>query len=553
MSDKVVKPVDWKTADHLPHAQTGKHTQIQVKKASVPLVLVPGIMGSRLERSNGSFVWDPNSKGGMMANYLYRGGATRKKTLIDNPNPQGTRRVMAVRNGSDPSSFKNTLLAAWVKKPWIGATEVHLPQWTWLPDPIAKLQGEARANAMASLAAEQGWMEVAWGFYGKFLLELAETRFQQFKWIFHHPVYAVGYDWVDDNRNAGQSLTERIEKIMQKEVSYGRDCKKVIVISHSMGGLVTRASVVPGIAKSCSKANVLGVVHGAQPASGAPAAYRRMRAGFESTPTQGAVAATEGYFLQHIMGVNSSQVVPVLGGCIGGLELLPTQNYRRRHNGKEYPNWLFQIEQDGTLGEGLPKRGDPYGEIYTEDKDFLRLVYDPQLLDPDAKPVVKKTGHSDPGQQDQSAYALNIGAAKKFHHDLDNKAHGATFIAWGENAGLATFNDIEYRFRSIIAPGDVGSGSDLDPSPPDGSQPSYFTVSGPHGIGDQTVPEESGSFLLPKSLNHGLVGPDHKAVSGQMKNSHEHGDFFNDPEVQKFVYAAVQELSFQYREDTIGK
>lgn len=553
-AEKVVVPIDWKAADALPQAPTGQHTQIQVKKASIPLVFVPGIMGSRLERADKSFCWDPDSTWGMLHNYggiVDSSGATgaeRKTLLIDNPNANGTRRVIGQRNGSDTSGFRTTLLNLWVKTHYFKADEVNLPKWTWLPDSVQKLQGTALAGKMADIAILQGWTEVAWGFYGNFLLKLAATTFPHFKWIFHHPVYAIGYDWVGDNRLAGAELTKRIAQIKKQEQAYGRECTKVILVSHSMGGLASRASVVPGVAADCSAPDILGVIHGAQPSTGAPAAYRRMRGGFEPGKDEGFKEVRA----RGVLGLTSSQVVPVLGGCVGGLELLPTKLYRFVRNGTEQTLWLFQKEKDGSLGEGMPKSGDPYSEIYREDKDFLRLVYDPNLLDPGAKPVQRQGNRSAPNADKRSDFLLNLQAAEAFHESLQDKVHPATFITWGDDPGLGTFDHILYAFDAKADPKNAGAGSDLDPKPPDGSQPSWFTMDGPRGPGDQTVPASSGSMLLKRSLNSGLHGLDGKPLDGARKG-YEHSAFYNDPAVLDFVIAAVQELSFQFREDTIHK
>jgi predicted alpha/beta hydrolase family esterase len=54
-----------------------------------------------------------------------------------------------------------------------------------------------------------------------------------------------------------------------------RRAGKVIIVTHSMGGLVARyASQVSG-----AKDKILGIVHGVIPDLGSPAAYRRMKVG----------------------------------------------------------------------------------------------------------------------------------------------------------------------------------------------------------------------------------------------------------------------------------
>jgi len=115
-------------------------------------------------------------------------------------------------------------------------------------------------------------------------------------------VWAGGYNWLQSNRNSGEQIKTLIEKTILPYYNDGRIvrvtgtpdgkgndercmlrrrskrivARKVIVVTHSMGGLVSRALTE---LHGCEK--VLGVTHGVQPATGAPAAYKRMRAGFE--------------------------------------------------------------------------------------------------------------------------------------------------------------------------------------------------------------------------------------------------------------------------------
>lgn len=93
------------------------------------------------------------------------------------------------------------------------------------------------------------------------------------------PVHAVGYNWLQSNDDSGKAIAQRVEKIMADYRQWGFQCEKVIVVTHSMGGLVGRALVHPKIGKMQDK--VLGVVHGVQPAIGAATGYKRMRCGFE--------------------------------------------------------------------------------------------------------------------------------------------------------------------------------------------------------------------------------------------------------------------------------
>lgn len=180
-------------------------------------------------------------------------------------------------------------------------------------------------------------------------------------------IWAGGYNWLQSNRDSGKAIQDYIERVILpfyndgKAVALkdtpdgqgGNECRiqrtrptrpraeGVIVVTHSMGGLVSRALTE---IHQCAK--VLGVSHGVQPATGAPATYKRMRSGFEGVE-------------QLFLGRNAADVVAILSQAPGGLELLPTADY---NDGKP---WLkLRDRQTGKEILALPQKGDPYEEIY---------------------------------------------------------------------------------------------------------------------------------------------------------------------------------------------
>jgi pimeloyl-ACP methyl ester carboxylesterase len=140
------------------------------------------------------------------------------------------------------------------------------------------------------------------------------------------PVHAMGYNWLRGNEESGISVAKRITSLMKRYQDQGFQCEKVILITHSMGGLVARAVIHPDMGNLNDK--VLGIVHGVMPATGAGTAYKRVRCGFEGSGISAKI-------LGHI----GSNVTPVLGNSQGGLELLPSQAYGN--------HWL-QVKQNGA-------------------------------------------------------------------------------------------------------------------------------------------------------------------------------------------------------------
>jgi len=249
-------------------------------------------------------------------------------------------------------------------------------------------------------------------------------------------IWAGGYNWLQSNRDSGAAIKELIEKTILPYYNEGRrvvikdapdgkgndQCsiqrrkpnrplaEKVIVVTHSMGGLVSRALTE---IHQCD--SVLGVSHGVMPATGAPATYKRMRAGFEGAE-------------QVILGRNAAEVVAVLAQAPGGLELLPTADY---NDGKP---WLkVRDKKGGKEVLALPTAGDPYREIYMSpawyglvpegNMEWVALAA-PKSTDAerDAKPA-----------EDSLRAMLNSAIAKveEFHSVIERRYKSPTYVHYG--------------------------------------------------------------------------------------------------------------------------
>ncbi|WP_267372846.1 MULTISPECIES: hypothetical protein [unclassified Pantoea] len=165
------------------------------------------------------------------------------------------------------------------------------------------------------------------------------------------PVHVFGYNWLQSNADSAASLERYISQTL---VTYhGRlAANKVILVTHSMGGLVARhySEQMKG------RDNVLGIVHGVMPDLGSPAAYRRIKTG-----ERGIVGA--------VIGADAANLMPVLAQPPDALQLLP---------GKAYgPGWL---KINGTVNMNKPE-SDPYTEIYLNEGEWWRLCEKDLLLD----------------------------------------------------------------------------------------------------------------------------------------------------------------------------
>lgn len=71
---------------------------------------------------------------------------------------------------------------------------------------------------------------------------LTETDLQRAAGAFL-PVHAVGYNWLQSNKTSAEHVAREIDRILAYYRSRNRDAEQVILVTHSMGGLVARALV----------------------------------------------------------------------------------------------------------------------------------------------------------------------------------------------------------------------------------------------------------------------------------------------------------------------
>lgn len=497
MSDPDANKIDkdWTELDQeVSGLSTGKKHIINVKREAIPLVFVPGIMGSvlRLSGTDGAgdnpeglpnLRWNPGSKTYMLKNYFDIDAAARRRLLIG-------------------ENYSSDFL------------EVHNT------DPVGN-----------------GFQGVSSSSYLEFLQFLQQpNQFGPLDKIFDFPVYAVGYNWTDSNANNGAKLATRIDEIIEESKTTTGQCEKVILISHSMGGLVTRyASEVAG-----ANSKILGIIHGVQPAAGAAAAYWRIKAGFEGFgPTS------------PVLGNSGKNVTVMLGNMPGGLELLPNKTYRGRNGRKE---WLIVKDDDDKEVVALPK-SDPYAEIYrvpgTGDETlnsgskYWGLV-DAELLNPGVVAEVANDRDSVAADADDdtswSLYLSYLGQAQKFHDDLGVKVHPNTyaFHGIGHDSADSIFMEIESVWverNSYPKRGFRGRFNDSK-----GEKWRAF-LQDPSGDGDGTVSTFSGSSLD----QYTSAPPVALAVEA------EHEPAYNNGDAREFSVTAITALCEKHYKEKMGK
>jgi pimeloyl-ACP methyl ester carboxylesterase len=350
--------------------------------------------------------------------------------------------------------------------------------------------------------------------------ELTDSEMKKFA-EFHYPIYAFGYNWLQSNEVSANKLRARIEEIIADWKGVQKACDSVLLVTHSMGGLVSRA---------CAKQipeKVAGIIHGVMPALGAPVCYRRVACGTErSSPTNGVIANQIAESFSDIAGKNSAETTPVLAVAPGPLELLPNHLYPKP--------WLF-IDVSSTQGKqvntlSLPSEN-PY-DFYADFKSWYRAI-DLALVDP-----AKKYG-----DEVEDVVRLAIAQAKRFHMEvLDSYYHPKTYAFYGADAAHASYGSCRWKAISKDANSHAGNLTlgKLRSSPGAEADERYvdfndgvslkFTHSYQDTSGDGTVPSQSGS------------APEGTVLQIFRVHGFDHQGSYNNPAMQALTLQLIAKL-----------
>lgn len=519
---------------------------VLAKPYVIPVLFLPGIMGTNLRKKEGKdVVWRPPNadlRGAADAicqlfSYLFKNAKDRANDLATDTvevDPSGP--LDAGRSGLP----KNVLVArGWGAlmrssyQPFLAELQYHL-------NALAEYDFDRCEADLKNWAAEEGQAPPSdWGANDGEALTREEILHAA---TYQFDVWAGGYNWLRSNRDSGAAIKNLIENTILPYYNDGRtvivqdtpdgegndQCRirrrkpdrpmaeKIIVVTHSMGGLVSRALTE---IHQCDK--VLGVSHGVQPATGAPATYKRMRAGFEGPE-------------QVVLGRNAAEVVAVLSQAPGGLELLPTADY---NDGKP---WLkLRERKDVSETMALPERRDPYSEIYLSPA-WYGLVPEANvgLMDP--------AGSSSPlpdnsmPEQRSPRESLNkvVDGVRAFHQLIEGKYKVPTYAHYGAQGQRDTAKDSGgllgtglMASKDRFSWGEIaweGAGirlrdpTDITITSDDGngmlrtSEGLSLVLSKPDSSGDGTVPVQSGAALVKAAIamsfahGHDGTGPQNR-------------------------------------------
>ena len=357
-----------------------------------------------------------------------------------------------------------------------------------------------RVDAQGKRHIRRRWLEVIsalrdgprqhWS--GRAIEALTDSELEHFAG-YQYPVYAVGYNWL---RSCGESAG-RLEQRVREMIAWWRrrrhDCDKVILLTHSMGGLVARACAqrIPD--------QIAGVVHGVMPAFGAPLAYRRFTCGTESSyPGNGALDNYIAGRFADVGGRTTEATTPVLAVAPGAIELLPNRSYPQpwlhirvtRASGPPAGTGYLQLPNESSPN--------PY-QLYRDMESWYRLI-NPALANPAG------LYQEDGGVKERIGLAID--SAESFHDGLGDYHHPVTFAFYGQDPAHVAYGQIHWVAQLTTAtsmglaltPADIRKGRYLVHDPDGartveigGEQILTFRLEQQEAAGDDTVPFASGA------------------------------------------------------------
>ena len=513
----------------------------------IPVIFVPGIMGSNLIEKGvepkRAVKWRMDDEGSAIDWWWTWRGAKFRKNY---PRPE----VMDVDTGGRVPDDLRLPAEELRRRGWgeVGAMSYE-PLLIWLEKALSDFEachaGERDGLRQRPLDAELGEAQLTRDEVG-------------LSYRYRFPVHACGYNWLDDNATSARRLSARIDEIRAR---YARDkmkCDKVILVTHSMGGLVARhCSEVAG-----RRDDILGIVHGVMPAIGAAAVYRRFKAGTE-TPKMSWLHPRDkikGGVTASILGNDGGEMTAVLSSAPGALQLLPTP---------EYGNGWLKI-RDGATTYALPRNGDPYGEIYTVRGTWWSMCEDFRI-DPRRKAHANRDA-------DWAGYTKLIEKVEIFHLGIKDKYHPHTHAFYGSHPDHRAYGTVAWvnsqpmpdpqmrpppafgtpkspsETRDVLAGTGLGAGSRETGTtrtatvPVTGSwrkiETQSYEISTPDEPGDGTVPHRSGVALKPYCQSLLRVNVEHEPA-------YKHADGLDNERACRFTLRAIVKIAQRVKETAL--
>ena len=470
-------------------------------KYVIPIIFIPGIMGSNIMNNKGKKVWFPPNgilagAGAAFHGKFFRSASNRQTELDPATTFVSNEGDIKINKKAIKGFGENEARArGWGTVYWDGYGEGMVFLEQFLNSQLIRPQAanSSHNEDRDGFAGSEPWQNVT---------EIPEATAQQkdeLKQIFNpakvfeflkkeefekladyaFPVFALGYNWLQCNSDSAISVKERLNSMVKPQIAKEfpkATFKKYIIVTHSMGGLVTRALIQDGEVAG----DILGVIHGVMPASGAPTVYKRLANGWDGKEVTGNFVDS---IAKHVFGATSAKLTPVLGNAPGGLELLPFPNFMTTYDDNptvKVKPWLKLIAKNKNgkkITATLPK-SDPYSEIYYRTDTWWRMI-NTDFLDPnqsirneafpksekmpiefgniaevkaqqEAYKEVKKPTKYDVDLSLQAALAKTLAVVETFHDQISDSYHDNCYAHYGNDPRFLAFSEVVWETDQIL-------------------------------------------------------------------------------------------------------
>jgi hypothetical protein len=341
-----------------------------------------------------------------------------------------------------------------------------------------------------------------------------------------YPVHAMGYNYLKSNGVSARVIAERIRGLTTGYQKRGFQCDEVIIVTHSMGGLLARALIHPkyGNLLNDPSVKVLGIYHNVMPTMGAAASYKRTRFGFVES---GPFAEVKG----RVIAVDGQNATAILANAPAALELFPGAAYGKA--------WLKVVDGSGREMWSLPRSGESALEsIYLQPADKWWRLINPDWVNPGRVNEKKGGGVAAVIDRLNKAAAFVEDIRTTFHptHCYGSFCSSSERLSYGEVVFKVADREVWDVRNSTLPPveswkllSDDARGTLKVQA---GARVLTLTLQPPAAPGDETVPAERSAKQIAGKL----------FVHGETKGkSYEHQNSYADRDVlASLLYSVVQ-------------
>lgn len=245
-----------------------------------------------------------------------------------------------------------------------------------------------------------------------------------------YPVHAMGYNFIKSNGESAKIIADRIRGLVKGYQKRGLKCKEVIIVTHSMGGLLARALIHPchGKLLDDKDVKVLGIYHNVMPTVGAASAYKRMRFGFMEKGVD-----PKADYAAKILGKDGPNATAILANAPAPLEMLPGEKY-----GKE---WLKVVDARGDTLWSWPRGQETaLANIYYERTAWWRMI-NPEWVNPGRL-------SEEQGGGIKKVYE-RLGYASAFSRSIETTFHPVTYASYCASAKRQSYGEVVFEAKGV--------------------------------------------------------------------------------------------------------